>query len=220
MSEMVENQDTKWYVLRVVSGKEKKVKEYLDKEIRLSGWSAIILQVFCPVEKIFKEVGGKKALREKIQYPGYLMLEASGGKLKDDIIQTIKNITGVIHFLGKENPIALRKQEVSKMFGKLDEVSENGIGFSEPFIVGETVKIIDGPFNEFNGCCVRRCASLKGHNLFAAHICCRRSSGWNWERSSSEFKWRIVAIATHHPRAIYSHASKSFIKCSPLTSCR
>lgn len=152
MSEMVENQDTKWYVLRVVSGKEKKVKEYLDKEIRLSGWSAIILQVFCPVEKIFKVVAGKKALREKIQYPGYLMLEASGsGKLKDDIIQTIKNITGVIHFLGKENPIALRKQEVSKMFGKLDEVSENGIGFSEPFIVGETVKIIDGPFNEFNG---------------------------------------------------------------------
>lgn len=65
MSEMVENQDTKWYVLRVVSGKEKKVKEYLDKEIRLSGWSAIILQVFCPVEKIFKVVGGKKALREK-----------------------------------------------------------------------------------------------------------------------------------------------------------
>jgi len=61
MSEMVENQDTKWYVLRVVSGKEKKVKEYLDKEIRLSGWSAIILQVFCPVEKIFKVVGGKKS---------------------------------------------------------------------------------------------------------------------------------------------------------------
>ena len=80
------------------------------------------------------------------------MLEASGsGKLKDDIIQTIKNITGVIHFLGKENPIALRKQEVSKMFGKLDEVSENGIGFSEPFIVGETVKIIDGPFDNFSG---------------------------------------------------------------------
>ncbi|RZA02180.1 MAG: transcription termination/antitermination factor NusG [Sphingobacteriaceae bacterium] len=144
-------QDTKWYVLRVISGKEKKVKEYLDKEVKISNWTKAIFQVLCPVEKVFKVVAGKKVLREKILFPGYLMLEAADGKLVDDMIQTIKNITGVIHFLGKDQPTALRKSEVNKMFGKMDEVSEQGIGYAEPYIVGETVKIIDGPFNDFNG---------------------------------------------------------------------
>lgn len=144
-------QDTKWYVLRVVSGKEKKVKEYLDKEVKISGWTQAIFQVLCPVEKVYKVVAGKKVLREKILFPGYLMLEAADGKLNDDMIQTIKNITSVIHFLGKDNPTALRKSEVNKMFGKMDEVSDQGIGFAEPYIMGETVKIIDGPFNDFNG---------------------------------------------------------------------
>jgi transcriptional antiterminator NusG len=144
-------QETKWYVLRVISGKEKKVKDYLDKEVRLSGWSEAILQILCPIEKVFKVQAGKKVLREKILFPGYLMLEAVEGKLSDDMIQTIKNVTGVIHFLGKDHPTALRKSEVNKMFGKMDEVSEQGVGFAEPYILGETVKIIDGPFNDFNG---------------------------------------------------------------------
>jgi transcriptional antiterminator NusG len=149
--EIVINQDTKWYVLRVVSGKEKKLKEYIDKEIKINNWSKSVHQVLCPVEKIFKVVGGKKALREKILFPGYLMIEAADGKLTDDIVQTVKSLNGVIHFLGKENPIALRKNEVNKMFGKMDEVSEAGIGYAATFIVGEVVKIIDGPFNDFNG---------------------------------------------------------------------
>ena len=144
-------QDTKWYVLRVVSGKEKKAKEYIDKEIKINGWSQSVFQVLCPVEKVYKVVGGKKVLREKILFPGYLMLEAADGRLNDDMLQTIKNVTGVIHFLGKDNPTALRKSEVNKMFGKMDEVSDQGIGFAEPYIMGETVKIIDGPFNDFNG---------------------------------------------------------------------
>jgi transcriptional antiterminator NusG len=143
--------ESKWYVLRIVSGKEKKVKEHLDKEVRLSGWSNAILQILCPVEKVFKVQNGKKVLREKILFPGYIMLEAVDGKLNDTMIQTITGVTGVIHFLGKENPTALRKSEVNKMFGKMDEVSEQGVGFAEPYIVGETVKIIDGPFNDFNG---------------------------------------------------------------------
>lgn len=145
------NQDTKWYVLRVVSGKEKKVKEYLDKEVSIYQWGNVILQVLCPVEKVFKVAAGKKVLREKILFPGYLMLEATDGKLTDDMIQHIKNVTNVIHFLGKDHPTALRRSEVNKMFGKMDEVSEQGIGLADPYIVGETVKIIDGPFNDFNG---------------------------------------------------------------------
>ncbi len=144
-------QDTKWYVLRVVSGKERKAKEYIDKEVKINNWTKAVVQVLCPIEKIFKVVNGKKVLREKTLFPGYILLEAIDGKLSDDIIQTIKNVSGVIHFLGKDNPTALRKAEVNKMFGKMDEVSEQGIVYAEPYIVGETVKIIDGPFNDFNG---------------------------------------------------------------------
>jgi transcriptional antiterminator NusG len=151
MSETATTQETKWYVLRVISGKEKKVKEYLDKEVKINGWSNAIMQVLCPVEKVFKVQAGKKVLREKILFPGYLMLEALDGKLSDDMIHTIKNVSGVIHFLGKDHPTALRKSEVNKMFGKMDEVSEQGISYAEPYIVGETVKIVDGPFNDFNG---------------------------------------------------------------------
>lgn len=143
--------DTKWYVLRVVSGKEKKVKEYLDKEVKINNWTNSVVQILCPVEKVFKVQNGKKVLREKTLFPGYILVEANDGKLTDDIIHTIKNVTGVIHFLGKENPTALRRTEVNKMFGKMDEVSEQGVSYAEPYIVGETVKIVDGPFNDFNG---------------------------------------------------------------------
>jgi len=145
-------QETKWYVLRVVSGKEKKIKEYLDKDIARNDWGKSIKQIFLPVEKVYKVQNGKKVMRERNFYPGYVMIEVENGKLNDDVISTIKNMTNVIHFLGKENPIALRKAEVNKMLGKVDELSGvGGIVMSEPFIVGETIKIIDGPFNDFNG---------------------------------------------------------------------
>lgn len=144
-------QDTKWYVIRVVSGKERKIKEYIDREVKINNWSTSVVQVLCPIEKIFKVVNGKKVLREKTLFPGYILLEAIDGKLTDNIVQTVKSVTNVIHFLGRDNPTALRKTEVNKMFGKMDEVSEQGIIYAEPYILGETVKIIDGPFNDFNG---------------------------------------------------------------------
>jgi transcription termination/antitermination protein NusG len=144
--------DTKWYVLRVVSGKERKVKEYLDKEVSRGGWGNVVKQVFLPVEKVYKVQNGKKVMRERNYYPGYVMIEVAEGKLHDELRETISGITNVIHFLGKENPIALRKSEVNKMLGKMDEMAEaGGASMSEPFIVGETIKIIEGPFNDFNG---------------------------------------------------------------------
>ena len=149
--EVINADETKWYVLRVVSGKEKKVKEYLDKEVSRADWGKVVKQIFLPVEKVYKVQNGKKVMRERNFYPGYVMIEVEPGKLNDEIISTIKNTNSVIHFLGKENPIALRKAEVNKMLGKVDEMSGAGVTMSEPFIVGETIKIIDGPFNDFNG---------------------------------------------------------------------
>src|SRR3954449_12374226 len=87
-----QHDDTKWYVLRVVSGKERKVKEYLDKEVNRSGWAETIKQVFLPMEKVYKVQNGKKVIREKNLYPGYLFLEAFEGKLTDEMVQTISNV--------------------------------------------------------------------------------------------------------------------------------
>lgn len=144
--------DTKWYVLRVVSGKEKKVKELLDRDISRGGWGDNVKQVFLPVEKVYKVQAGKKVMRERNYYPGYVMVEVLDGKLTDDLRDAIRNTPSVIHFLGKEDPIALRKAEVNKMLGKMDEMAEaGGMNMIEPFIVGETIKIIEGPFNDFNG---------------------------------------------------------------------
>ncbi|MEJ7676524.1 MAG: transcription termination/antitermination protein NusG [Segetibacter sp.] len=154
--EVVQRDDTKWYVLRVVSGKERKVKEYLDKEVNRSGWSETIKQVFLPMEKVYKVQNGKKVMREKNYFPGYVMIEVSDGKLTDDMVQHISNVSNVMHFLtdgkgAKGNIISLRKAEVNKMLGKVDEMNDQGIVMNEPFIVGETIKIIEGPFNDFNG---------------------------------------------------------------------
>ena len=149
--------ESKWYVLRVVSGKERKIKEYLDKDIVRNGWTTIVKQVFLPVEKVYKVLNGKKVMRERNFYPGYIMIEVSDGKLNDDMIQSMSNISNVMHFLtdgkgSKGNIISLRRAEVNKMLGKVDEMSDaGGMTMSEPFIIGETIKIIDGPFNDFNG---------------------------------------------------------------------
>ena len=148
--------ETKWYVLRVVSGKEKKIKEYLDKDIVRNNWTNIIKQVFLPMEKVYKVQNGKKVMREKNYFPGYVMIEVLDGKLNDDMVMHISNISNVMHFLtdgkgSKGNIISLRKSEVNKMLGKVDEMNDMGGSISEPFILGETIKIIEGPFNDFNG---------------------------------------------------------------------
>ncbi len=144
--------DSKWYVIRVVSGKERKIKEYLDKDIARNGWDANVRQILLPMEKIYKVQAGKKVVRERNQYPGYVMIEVINGKFSDDLREHIKNTTNVIHFLGKDHPIPLTKNEVNKMLGKVDELNEaGGMAMSEPFIVGETIKIIEGAFNDFNG---------------------------------------------------------------------
>ena len=82
--------ETKWYVLRVVSGKERKVKEYLDKDIIRNGWDKLILQVFLPVEKVYKVQNGKKVMRERNFYPGYVMIEVIDGKLTDEIVPSLR----------------------------------------------------------------------------------------------------------------------------------
>ncbi|MEO5675100.1 MAG: transcription termination/antitermination protein NusG [Chitinophagales bacterium] len=143
--------EKKWYVMRVISGKERKIKEYIENEVSRSGWNEIVTQVLVPMEKIYKVKEGKKVIKERTFFPGYILLEADETRINADILSTIKNITGIIGFLGGTKPQALRKTEVNRILGKVDELAEAGEAINEPFLVGENVKITDGPFNDFIG---------------------------------------------------------------------
>lgn len=139
----------KWYVIRVISGNEKKVKQYLESEINRLGLSDFITQVLIPTEKVYQVRKGKKVSKERNYLPGYVLIEAI---LTGEIPHIIKNVPGVLGFLGsKGEPVPLRPAEVNRILGKVDELTEQGEEVSVPFIVGETVTVIDGPFNSFTG---------------------------------------------------------------------
>jgi transcriptional antiterminator NusG len=139
-----------WYVLRAISGKEKKVKQYIESEIKRLNLGQYISQVLIPTEKVFQYKDGKKISKERSYLPGYILIEAN---LAGEIPHILSNISGVISFLGAkgEAPQPLRPAEVNRLLGKMDELSEADEVMHIPYVVGEQVKVIDGPFNNFSG---------------------------------------------------------------------
>lgn len=141
----------KWYVVRAVSGQENKVKAYIETEINRLGLTDYISQVLVPTEKVVQVRDGKKIAKDKVYFPGYVMIEAN---LTGEIPHIIKSITSVIGFLGEVkggDPVPLRLSEVNRMLGKVDELAVNTDSQNIPYVIGETIKVVDGPFNGFNG---------------------------------------------------------------------
>jgi transcriptional antiterminator NusG len=142
----------KWYVVRAISGKEKRVKEYLEIEMgRMKSLEENIEQVLIPTEKIFQIRNGKKVNKERAYLPGYVLIEAA---LVGEVKHVIRGIPNVIGFLGTEKggePVPMRMSEVNRILGKVDELAETEEELKIPFVVGESVKVIDGPFNNFSG---------------------------------------------------------------------
>lgn len=139
----------KWYVLRTLSGHEKKVKEYLDNEIDLLGLSDRLLQILIPTETVFEMRKGKKRTRQKTFFPGYVLVEAF---LDNELVHTINGLPSVIGFLATAGkPVALRDEEVNRILGKMDEAKEAGEVPDMPFNLGDLVRVVDGPFNNFTG---------------------------------------------------------------------
>lgn len=146
--------EVKWYVLRAVSGQEKKVKSYLENEIVRQKLEEQIPQVLIPSEKVYEMRNGKKRVRERTFFPGYILISAN--LEHGEALHTITSIPGVLGFLGAKNgaentPVPLRQAEVNRILGKVDELDAQEETLETPFIVGETVKVIDGPFNTFTG---------------------------------------------------------------------
>ncbi len=147
----MEEQEKKWYVLRAIGGKEKKAKEYIESEITRLNLQEYVSQVLIPTEKVYQIRNGKKISKERNFFPGYVLIEAA---LVGEISHILSNIPHIIGFLGQkanEEPTPLRMSEVNRILGKVDELAAGDEEMNTPFFVGETVKVIDGPFNSFNG---------------------------------------------------------------------
>ncbi len=144
-------EESRWYSLRVISGKERKIKERIELEIRRKSWENSVAQILVPTEKVYKIRNGKKVILERNILPGYILVEAFPSRFSGEIIQEITRLQNVIHFLGKTNPTPMRQADANRMLGKVDESKGAAESLVEPFIKGETIKIIDGPFNEFVG---------------------------------------------------------------------
>ena len=145
----MEQQEKKWYVVRAISGKEKKAKEYIESEMAKRGWSNDVPTVLIPTEQVVAIRNGKKVIKERNFFPGYVIIEAD---LRDEIIPVIQNLPNVLDFLREREgkPIPMRQNEINRILGKMDESLDSN-EMMDRFIVGENVKVIDGPFNSFVG---------------------------------------------------------------------
>tara|TARA_B100000963_G_scaffold129416_1_gene112899 strand:- start:9310 stop:9861 length:552 start_codon:yes stop_codon:yes gene_type:complete len=148
---MVEKSENKWYVVRAISGQENKIKNFMENEIKRLNINSYVEDIIVPTQKVIQIRNGKKVSKEKVYFPGYIMIKAN---LVGEIPHIIRSFPNILGFLGETkggDPIPLRNHEVGRMLGKVDELSMDSETISIPFNVGENIKVIDGPFNGFNG---------------------------------------------------------------------
>lgn len=143
----------KWYVLRAISGKESKVREYIEAEIKNSDLGKYVSQVMIPTERVYQVRNGKKISKERSYLPGYVLVEA---ELVGEVPHRLSEMPNVIGFLGDgskkiNEPVPLRQSEVNRILGRVDEMEEPEADLQSPFVVGETVKVTFGPFSGFSG---------------------------------------------------------------------
>lgn len=145
---MDELKDKKWYVVRTYSGHEPKVKSFLEEEIQRLNYQDRITNILIPSEKVYEIKDGKKKSKTKTFFPGYILVE---GILDKETKFLILNTPSVISFVGpKGEPVPLQQDEVKRIIGTIEERGEEEI-VEVPFIIGDAVKVIDGPFNNFSG---------------------------------------------------------------------
>ncbi|MEG1607451.1 MAG: transcription termination/antitermination protein NusG [Mucinivorans sp.] len=147
-------QEMQWYVLRAIGGKEKKVKEYLEAEVRTLKLQDFISQILIPTEKVYAVRAGKKVLKERVSFPGYILVQCH---FVGEIPHILRNIPNVMGFLCDEkgsmmDATPLRDVEVARLLGQVDAMAESEEQLLEVgYVVGDAVRVIDGPFASFVG---------------------------------------------------------------------
>lgn len=148
------DENFKWYAVRIISGHEKKVKAYLDNEIKLEGLGDKIKNVILPLEKVYEVKNGKKRVKTKNFLPGYIIIEAN---LDEQVRSFISRSPSILNMVGskgikgdKLQPIPLKPAEIKRIKSILNEESQNE-RVDLRLSVGDPVKVISGPFNNFNG---------------------------------------------------------------------
>jgi transcriptional antiterminator NusG len=141
-----------WYVLKAISGKEGKVKEYIEAARKTNpDFAEWVSQVLIPTEKVVANRGNKRIVKEKNSMPGYVLVEAN---LVDECYPRLRNVPNVLGFLtdgpNSIKPRAIRQAEVNSLLGKVDEMSDEEL-LEVSYSVGETLRVTDGPFSGFNG---------------------------------------------------------------------
>jgi len=144
----LENNEKRWYAIHVLSGHENRVKAYLENESKRLGIAEKLTNILIPSEEITEMKEGKKKIKTKTFFPGYMLLEMV---LDKDTKHLISNTPGITNFVGPQNnPQPLRQSEVERILGKVHESLERE-KMSMPFKVGDPIKVIDGPFTDFTG---------------------------------------------------------------------
>ncbi len=149
-----------WYILKVVSNQEKKIKRYIENEIASKSLESAVVDIVVPVEKVYVVEKGKKKIKERNFLPGYILLSAD--LTHPAVLYFLGRVNGVIGFLTPEGrysktlmPKAVSEKEINAILGSnqghFDEAAQEGIRLEVPFLVGEPIKVIDGPFREFMG---------------------------------------------------------------------
>jgi transcriptional antiterminator NusG len=146
---MSETSNLQWYVLRTLTGQERKIKLHIESAVATLGFQESVSQVLIPIEKVFQIRKGKKVTKEKNFFPGYVFVEAdiSLGEVK----HLLRNTPGVLGFLGIGEPEPLRPTEVMRLLGRADELAESEAEMTGSFMIGESIVVTDGPFNSFTG---------------------------------------------------------------------
>ena len=154
----------KWFVVRVQSGREDWARKGLLRRAAAAGMEESVGEVLVPSERISEIRGGEKRVRERKIYPGYMMLEVEtdeDGRIPEDLWFLIRETPGIGDFVGTGSaPTAMSDRDVEKMLGdaeQREEAPQVRIGFRE----GETVRIKDGPFENFDGI-VEEVSAAKG----------------------------------------------------------
>ena len=137
----------KWYVVQVISGQEKKVKKALEEAIQTHGFSEAIQEILMPTENVSEVKRGQQKISEKRMWPGYLLIKMN---LEDEAWAFVKNVPGVIDFLGGEKPTSLTQVEVNDMMKELED-RQKGVVQKHKVDIGDRVKITDGVFINFVG---------------------------------------------------------------------